>query len=118
LELSCAAVIAAGTAAQAASFLLLGALYLEDRRRYADGTRGSRLTIRMLHIAMPLALSAYARTSLNTLQHILVPKGLRRAGQTADSAMADYGVIQGMAFPVVTFPACLLAVLSELLCRS
>jgi branched-subunit amino acid transport protein AzlD len=111
----CAGGIAARSAAQGASFFLLYVLYLGDRRRYAPGRQGGRLTIRMLHIAMPLALSAYARTSLNTLQHILVPKGLRRAGQTADSAMADYGVIHGMAFPVVTFPACFLMALSELL---
>ena len=115
LEMSCAAVIAASTAAQGASFFLLYVLYLGDRRRYAPGRQGGRLTLRMLHIAMPLALSAYARTSLSTLQHILVPKGLRRAGRTADSAMADYGVIHGMAFPVVTFPACFLMALSQLL---
>ena len=104
LEKCCAAVVAAGTLAQMLSFGLLYCLYLGDRRRYAEGRRGQRLTRRMLGIAMPLAFSAYARTSLTTLQQMLVPRGLRRAGLSADQAMSDYGIIQGMAFPVVSFP--------------
>lgn len=115
LEKCCAAVVAAGTLAQMLSFLLLYVLYLDDRRQYAQGRRGRRLTRRMLYIAMPLALSAYARTSLSTLQQMLVPRGLRQAGFSADRAMSDYGIIQGMAFPVVSFPACFLMALSELL---
>lgn len=114
LEKCCAAVIAASTLAQMVSFLMLYALYISDRRRYLEGNRGNRLTKRMLNIAMPLALSAYARTSLGTLQQMLVPRGLRGAGASADKAMSDYGIVQGMAFPVVSFPACFLMALSEL----
>ena len=115
LEKCCAAVIGAGVVSQTLSFGMLFLLYLNDRRIYQDGGRGPRLTSRMLHIAMPLALSAYARTSLNTLQQMLVPRGLRASGLSADTAMADYGIIQGMAFPIVSFPSCFLLALSELL---
>lgn len=115
LERSCAAVVAGSTVAQMLSFALLCALYLGDRRRYRGGPSGGRLTRRMLHIAMPLALSAYTRTSLTTLQQMLVPRGLRKAGFSADKALSDYGIIQGMAFPVVAFPACFLMALSEML---
>jgi len=115
LEKSCAAVIAASTISQILSFLLLYFLYIGDRRSYSTLHRGSRLTSRMLHIAMPLALSAYARTSLSTLQQMLVPRGLRSSGLSADKAMSDYGIIQGMAFPIVSFPSSFLLALSELL---
>ena len=55
----------------------------------------------MLAVALPLAVSAYARTSLTTLEHLLIPRGLKSAGLTADRALAGYGIVHGMALPVV-----------------
>ena len=69
----------------------------------------------MLRIAVPLAISAYARSSLTTLQHLLVPRGLKSAGYSADGALSGYGVIQGMVLPIILFPSCILASLSELI---
>lgn len=116
LELSCAAVVAGGSCAELFSFLLMLAVYLHDRRRHREaGGRTAHLTGRMFSIALPLALSAYARTSLSTAEHLLVPGGLRASGMSADAALAGYGVIQGMVFPIITFPSCLLLALAELL---
>ena len=70
---------------------------------------------RMLRIAVPLAVSAYARSALSTLQHLLVPRGLRSAGFSADRALAGYGVVQGMVMPILFFPSCLLGALAELI---
>lgn len=64
---------------------------------------------------MPLALSAYTRSALSTLQHLLVPRGLRSSGLTADAALAGYGVVQGMVMPLLFFPSCLLSSASELI---
>lgn len=69
----------------------------------------------MLRVALPLAFSAYARSSLSTLEHMLVPRGLKASGMSADSALSGYGVIQGMVMPVIAFPACLLIALAELI---
>ena len=69
----------------------------------------------MLKIAVPLAFSAYARSALTTLQHLLVPRGLRTAGYSTDGALSGYGTIQGMALPVIFFPSCLLAAAAELI---
>lgn len=116
IEKSCAAVVLGGTAAEVFSFLLNLVLYLTDIRRHiAKGVHGTHLPTRMLGVAVPLALSAYARSALSTLQHLLVPRGLRASGLTADAALAGYGVVHGMVFPIITFPSCLLIALSELL---
>lgn len=115
LEKSCAAVTLARVAADVGSLVLMALLYLLDRRKYAAAERGEKLTARMLHIAVPLALSAYARSALTTLQHLLVPRGLRAAGLTANRALASYGTIQGMVLPVIFFPACIMAAVSELI---
>ena len=117
LELSCAAVVLGGCCGEAAAFILSLILYIYDRKRHysPNAPSGIRLTPRLLGISIPLALSAYARTSLSTIQHLLVPRGLRASGMSADSALSGYGIIQGMVFPIIMFPSCLLAALSQML---
>lgn len=114
IELSCAAVCAGVTASDMLSLALMLAFYLGDRRKYGSRTgENIRLTGRMLSVALPLAVSAYARSALSTLEHLLVPCGFRKSGLSADAALAGYGVIQGMAMPVLSFPSCLLSSLAE-----
>ena len=117
MEISCAAVVAGGSAADIISFFILFVLYVFDRRihYHGSGSSGAKLTPRLLGISIPLALSAYARTSLSTIQHLLVPKGLRLSGMSADKALSGYGIIQGMVFPIIMFPSCLLMALSQML---
>ena len=116
IEKSSAAVTLGRAAADVLSLALMALAYILDRRgHYRDQGAGGRLTLRMLHIAVPLALSAYARSALTTLQHLLVPRGLKAAGFSANSALAGYGVIQGMVLPVIFFPSCILAAAAELI---
>jgi len=116
LEKSCAAVCAASTAAEVCSFLLMLVVFIFDRRRHGQKAEPSpRLPARMLGIAVPLALSAYARSSLSTLEQLLVPRGLKMAGYTANGALAGYGTIQGMVFPIIFFPSCIITALAELI---
>ena len=116
LERSCAAVVAAGTIADWLGALALYLLYRSDRRIHTGTSRrGQSLTPRMLAIAFPLALSAYARSALNTFRQLLVPRGLRQSGLSADAALTGYGIINGMAMPILLFPTCLPSALAELL---
>ncbi len=116
LARSAAAVTAGRVAADLLSLLLMLLAYFRDRHMHRTaGGGGEALTARLLHIALPLALSAYARSALSTLQHLLVPRGLRAAGYSADKALAGYGIVQGMALPLLLFPSCLLAALAELI---
>lgn len=116
IETVCAAVVGAGAAADILGAWAMAALYAADRRSHAaSGRRGRDLTPRLLRIALPLALSAYARSALGTFRQLLVPKGLRLSGLSADAALAGYGVINGMAMPLLLFPTCLPAALAELL---
>ena len=115
LEKSCAAVTLGQTAADVLGLVLMALVYLFDRRRhYSEGEQGERYGARMLSIALPLAASAYARSALNTLRHLLVPRGLKAAGYSADGALAGYGTIQGMVLPILFFPACIMGAAAEL----
>ena len=98
----------------------LGLAYAADRKRHGIVRQKgvpplAGMTGRLLRIALPLAAASYARSGLSTLQHLLVPRGLRASGLSADGALAGYGVIQGMALPVVLFPSCLMMAVAELI---
>ena len=116
IEKSCAAVTLGRLCADIISLFLMYTVYRFDRAgHYSQGEKGTRLTRRMLGIALPLAVSAYARSSLTTLQHLLVPRGLRSAGYSSDGALSGYGVIQGMVLPIILFPSCIMSAMSELI---
>lgn len=116
LEYSCAIVVVGGVAAEMVSFLLIFITYLLDKRRYKAKTQASGdLTKRMFKIALPLAFSSYARTALSTLEHLLVPRGLKKSGISSSNAIAAYGTIHGMVFPILLLPSALFSSMSELL---
>jgi len=116
LEIACAIIVAGGTLGEIFSFALLYLLYKFDARRYPKtGGASTGMTKRMLNISLPLALSAYARTALSTVQNLLVPRGFRRSGATAEQALADYGIVTGMVFPIIMFPSAFFYSLAELM---
>ena len=116
IEKSCYAITQGRVAADIFSLSLMGAVFLTDMRRYAsENAKTASVTPRMLKIALPLAFSAYTRSALSTLQHILVPRGLKQSGLSGEKALSGYGVIQGMALPTIFFPACILSSAAELI---
>ncbi len=118
MEYSCAAVVAGGAVAQVLSCALLGLCYLFDRRRHLQGSGGDArgMTARLCHIALPVALSAYIRSALLTVEHILIPRALVRGGRrTREEALTTYGILQGMALPVVMYPMAVLSSCASLL---
>lgn len=116
LEFACAAVVAGGVFGEIVGLAFMGTLYLYDKRRLGKaGEKPKNLSRRLLHISLPVAVSAYARSALSTLEHMLVPRGLKKSGESGDSALELYGTIHGMVFPIITFPSALFTSLSELI---
>ncbi len=64
--------------------------------------------------ALPLAVADDLRTGISTVENLMVPK--RLALNTAvENPLAAFGLVSGMVFPVLMFPACILFGLAELL---
>ena len=112
----------ADTLASISAALCLFALFLLDRRTHAaeipdtgEPTSFFRVARHLLAVTLPVAVSAYARSGLISLEHLLLPQGLARYGQDESAAMAAYGALQSMALPVVLFPAALPAAFANLL---
>lgn len=116
LERCCCAVVLAGVIADFLGLFALWFLCILDRKRHGSAAQSCRgLTPRLLYIALPLAAAAYARSALNTFRQLLVPRALKRFGLSADAALTGYGIIGGMAMPVIIFPTAVLTALAELL---
>ena len=100
--------------ASAASALSLSVLWALRREGPAPG-RGDRPPWRRVAaMALPVGLADDLRAGLNTVENLIIPRRLALFAGTAD-AMADYGVLHGMVFPVLMFPAAILASLADLL---
>ncbi len=117
LEYACVAIVLGSCLSDVLSFVCSFLLYRRDIR--PDRLRGPRerrnLAWRMLRIAVPDAVGAWARSILLTIEHLLIPSGLKKAGASNESALATYGVIQGMVLPVLLFPSSILNSLASLL---
>ena len=77
---------------------------------------GARIPVRarLTSTAVPLALADDLKTGLTTLENLTVPKRLALFHGTADP-LAAFGLVCGMVFPVMMFPAAILFALAELL---
>jgi stage V sporulation protein B len=120
LTQSCAAIVLGHLIGNIVSLILCAVLYLHKRPvRRALGEKGKAefrsVAKRLISVALPIAGSAYVRTGLSTLQHMLVPVGLRSSGLGAEASLAAHGVIHGMVFPVLLFPSVLITAAAELL---
>ena len=69
---------------------------------------------RLTQAALPLAIADDLRTGINTVENLMVPKRLALYPGTR-SALADFGIVSGMVFPILMFPAAILFGLTELL---
>jgi len=69
---------------------------------------------RLGQVALPLAVADDMKTGINTVENLMVPKRLGLYPGTADP-LASFGMVCGMVFPVLMFPAAILFGLAELL---
>ena len=78
--------------------------------------RGTSIPIRhrLMEAAVPLALADILKSGISTTENLMVPKRLA-LNQTIVNPLAAFGIISGMVFPVLMFPACILFALAELL---
>lgn len=97
----------------AACITLLCLVFLRILENAPAGTR-IRMTKRLKDTAVPLALADVLKSGINTTENLMVPKRLSLNRQTGDPLSA-FGIVSGMVFPVLMFPACILFGLAELL---
>jgi len=115
---ACYALILADVISEVSSFLHLYVLYLRDKygslleSRYKDLESYNK---RILRITIPVALTSYLRSGLSTLKQLIIPSSLQRSGMNASNSLISYGIVNGMAMPIIMFPVILVTSFSGLL---
>lgn len=111
MEYACLALVLGSCIAEALSFFYMLVLYIYDKKKYLAGKapagESKSFMREITGIALPVALSSYLRSGLVTVEHVLIPAGLKKSGADAAAALAAYGTVHGMALPLILFPSAL-----------
>lgn len=111
VESACLSVVIGGTMAEIGSFALQYILFIFEKHidPTAKPSRNMEKSAlrKVLGTALPVAFSAYARSALITIEHILIPRGLEKSGSSKDLSLAAYGTVHSMVFPLILFPSAL-----------
>lgn len=108
---ACQSVIFGSCSAACLTLACLVLLHILDK---APVGRRLPMAHRLVDTALPLALADVLKSGINTTENLMVPKRLTLNCHIADPLSA-FGILSGMVFPVLMFPACILFGLAELL---
>ena len=96
-----------------ACLTLICLLILKQQDRFPAGERIS-IRKKLWETAVPLAVADNVKAGISTTENLMVPKRLALYPASA-APLAEFGMVCGMVFPVLMFPAAILFGLAELL---
>lgn len=108
MESACVAIVTAIVISETSCFLIHFILFLSERKRSGNNKGGkayATLPKKLIRITLPVAFSAYMRSALVTIEHLLIPWGLERSGTSRDISLSAYGTLHSLVFPLVLFPS-------------
>ena len=118
LEYACAAVLLGDTVAEAASCAYVYLQYRYDFKKLLITSPATRKPYKLLpvisHIALPITSGRYLNSLLRMIENVLVPICLSNS-LLHSKGISLFGMIKGMALPLLFFPSTLLGALSTLL---
>ncbi len=96
--------------------LLLLSYFVETKALKGQKTEKiSGLLAKIIHISLPITSGRYLNSLLRTGENILVPKNLAKFKLSSQNALSQFGMIKGMALPILFFPSAILNSVSTLL---
>lgn len=105
VEVICISLILADVISEICSFTLIFILYIIDiKLKKLEDIRSFGQRINILKITFPVAVTSYIRSGLSTLKQLIIPTQLEKSGISCSRALSQYGMINGMVLPVITFP--------------
>lgn len=116
ISYACCALAVSTAFGEVASCAYSYLLYKLDIRRFKVRSETPRGILKKLAaIGLPVAGSSCLRSGLSMIENALIPSGLQKYGLSNKKALEDYGVITGMAVPVLMFPSVFLSSFSMLI---
>lgn len=93
--------------------------YLKDKKQLSllNGRKRPpyKIVKKISSIALPITSGRYLNTALRTAENLLVPKNLAKFPLGSENALSLFGMIKGMALPILFFPSAILNSVSTLL---
>lgn len=122
LDYACFALILGDLLSEFVSFIYIYIVYAYDKNKHFKNQKDLNIsisnksdTIKILRISIPVAMTSYIRSGLTTLKQLIIPSSLEKSGSSCKEALANYGIINGLAMPVITFPDILVKSFSSML---
>ena len=115
---SCFALILGDLISEIISFIYTYTVYLFDKQKYSNSVelvKHNNYSHRILRISIPVAITSYIRSGLTTFKQIIIPSSLEKSGIDCSQSLSKYGIINGMALPVIMFPDILVKSFASLL---
>ena len=106
VESACLAIIWGGSIAELISFAIhLISFLIDIKKQKKKNSADTDIAKKLIPFTLPVAFSAYVRSALVTVEHLLIPWGLEKSGTGRDASLAAYGTIHSLVFPFVLFPS-------------
>ena len=118
LNYACFALILGDLISEIVSFSYIYIIYLLDKRKYSNSTEilnRDNYTYRIIRISIPIAITSYIRSGLSTFKQLIIPSSLEKSGINSKESLSKYGIINGMALPIILFPDILVKSFASLL---
>lgn len=115
IEAACIALALGGIISDFVAFFLAFIGFLHDKKKRISNnsvsieTKIDKIPKKLLDIALPVAFSAYARSGLISLEHMLIPIGLRKNGSSREASLAAYGTLSSMVIPIILFSSAIIS---------
>ncbi len=121
-EYACLCLVLGTVISEAISLVVNIVLYLKDKAKHLPKGGGAEdkglsdgIVKKICRITFPVTFSACIRSLFNTIQHILIPRGLKLSGSSWAAALSSYGILHSMVLPLILFPSALIYSFASLL---
>lgn len=120
LEKSCFIILCADTLAETASCIFIAVCCIKDKSKVKISTEKNTVAKKnilkeIIRISLPITAGKYLTSLLSTIENLIVPKSLGSFSGNRKSGLETFGLIKGMALPIIFFPASFLLSISTLL---
>lgn len=116
---SSAAVMAGDAISEVVGTVLIYIIYKADFKKVKRGGKSEfkkRYALKeILRISLPISSGRYLHTGLRTAENLITPTCFSKYSGSKSAALEQFGMIKGMALPLLMFPASLLSSVSALL---
>jgi len=90
-------------------YTFAGYMLIKNREQIAGRADMQNVVRKILEIILPISVAAYIRSALRLAENVITLNALRLYSGAGDIAISTYGMLKGMAMPLLLFPLSLLS---------